>query len=247
MILNFICPHFYRGAFCDIIIIMKRTIWFWLYFIIAILLAIYFSVRIIMTTMGHTTVSRVHSISISADVRDKDLSALAAAAAIAPGTGAFSVDLDALNARVGAVPGVRASAVHRRADGNLIVRVKLYRAVALWTDGQNYFPLSADGTIVNQPDAERKSGTVLFRGPLPSEIGEITNVAHNLIGNLDYMEWIENRRWNLITTGGTTILLPEKNPDDAIAQLIVLDKNHKILSRDIKTIDMRDSARILVK
>lgn len=247
MILNFICPHFYRGAFCDIIIIMKRTIWFWLYFIIAILLAIYFSVRIIMTTMGHTTVSRVHSISISADVRDKDLSALAAAAAIAPGTGAFSVDLDALNARVGAVPGVRASAVHRRADGNLVVRVKLYRAVALWTDGQNYFPLSADGTIVNQPDAERKSGTVLFRGPLPSDVGEITNAAHNLIGNLDYMEWIENRRWNLITTGGTTILLPEKNPDDAIAQLIVLDKNHKILSRDIKTIDMRDSARILVK
>lgn len=200
-----------------------------------------------MTTMGHTTVSRVHSISISADVRDKDLSALAAAAAIAPGTGAFSVDLDALNARVGAVPGVRASAVHRRADGNLVVRVKLYRAVALWTDGRNYFPLSADGTIVNQPDAERKSGTVLFRGPLPSDVGEITNVAHNLIGNLDYMEWIENRRWNLITTGGTTILLPEKNPDDAIAQLIVLDKNHKILSRDIKTIDMRDSARILVK
>lgn len=247
MILNFICPHFYRGAFYDIIIIMKRTIWFWLYFIIAILLAIYFSVRIIMTTMGHTTVSRVHSISISADVRDKDLSALATAAAIAPGTGAFSVDLDALNARVGAVPGVRASAVHRRADGNLVVRVKLYRAVALWTDGQNYFPLSADGTIVNQPDAERKSGTVLFRGPLPSDVGEITNVAHNLIGNLDYMEWIENRRWNLITTGGTTILLPEKNPDDAIAQLIVLDKNHKILSRDIKTIDMRDSARILVK
>lgn len=197
--------------------------------------------------MGHTTVSRVHSISISADVRDKDLSALATAAAIAPGTGAFSVDLDALNARVGAVPGVRASAVHRRADGNLVVRVKLYRAVALWTDGQNYFPLSADGTIVNQPDAERKSGTVLFRGPLPSDVGEITNVAHNLIGNLDYMEWIENRRWNLITTGGTTILLPEKNPDDAIAQLIVLDKNHKILSRDIKTIDMRDSARILVK
>lgn len=200
-----------------------------------------------MTTMGHTTVSRVHSISISADVRDKDLSALATAAAIAPGTGAFSVDLDALNARVGAVPGVRASAVHRRADGNLVVRVKLYRAVALWTDGQNYFPLSADGTIVNQPDAERKSGTVLFRGPLPSDVGEITNAAHNLIGNLDYMEWIENRRWNLITTGGTTILLPEKNPDDAIAQLIVLDKNHKILSRDIKTIDMRDSARILVK
>lgn len=226
---------------------MKKSILFWIYFIVAILLAIYFLTRITMTTMGHGQLARVRSISVHADAPNKDLSALAAAVAVPPGAQTYSLSLSQINARVLAVPGVRSASVRRRPDGNISVRVKLYRAVALWTDGVDYFPLSADGTIVNQPHTERNAGTVLFRGKLPDDIGEITNTAHNLIGYLDYMEWIENRRWNIVTNGGTTIMLPEKNPSAAIGQLIILNKNHAILDRDIKIIDMRDDARILVK
>ena len=103
---------------------MKRTIWFWVYFIVAIVLATYFSVRVIMTGMGHGDLSRVRSISISADIADKDMSALAAAAAVAPGTSALTVNLNQLNHRIGAVSGVRSSAVRRLPNGNLVVRVK---------------------------------------------------------------------------------------------------------------------------
>ncbi len=226
---------------------MKRNIWFWVCFVASIILATYFATRIIMTGLGYGPSARVRTISISADQGDKDLSALAAAAAVAPGTDTYSVDLAALNARVGQTPGVRASAVRRMPNGNLSVRVKLYRAVAQWTDGENFFPLSADGTIVRRPADSRDTGTVLFRGDLPDDISEITKIAHNMIGHLDYMEWIENRRWNMITTGGITILLPEQDADAAVSTLLVLNKNHGILSKDIQIIDMRDSARILIK
>lgn len=226
---------------------MKRSLWFWLSFITAIVLAVYFSVRIIMTAMGYGPVAMVRRVSISADIADKDLSALAAAAAVAPGARTYSTDLTAMNARIAATPGVRQSAVRRMPNGNLSVRVKLYRAVAQWTDGENYFPLSADGTIVNTPADARNESSVVFSGALPDDITEITNAAHNMIGDVDYMEWIENRRWNMHTTGGITVMLPEKNPADAIGALIVLNNNHKILARDIKSIDMRDPARILVK
>lgn len=200
-----------------------------------------------MTGLSHGQLSRVHRVSISADTGGKDLSTIIAAAAVAPGTDSYSLDLAAMNARVGAVPGVRASAVRRLPNGNLAVRVSLYRAVALWTDGENYFPLSADGTIVNKPTDTRDAGDVVFRGPLPRDISRITKVAHNLVGEIDYLEWIENRRWNLHTTGGITVMLPESNPDAAISSLMVLQRNHKILQRDITVIDMRDDARILVK
>ena len=132
-------------------------------------------------------------------------------------------------------------------NGNISVRVALHRAVALWTDGQNFFPLSADGTIVNKPTDVRDASHVVFRGKLPNDITQITNAAHNLVGDLDYMEWIENRRWNMYTNGGITIMLPEENPLAAIGTLISLNTNHNILDKDIKLIDMRDSARILVK
>lgn len=226
---------------------MKRSIWFWLCFIVVIILSIYFSTRIIMTGIGHGNISRVRGISISADQRDKDLSAIKHAANIAPGTRSYSVNLENMNERISNVPGVKKSAVRRLANGNISVRVSLYTAIALWTDGENFFPLSADGTIVNSPTDIRDDGHVVFRGPVPSDISEITNIAHNLVGKLDYLEWIENRRWNLHTFSGTTIMLPEHDPISAINTLISLNSTHNILNKDINIIDMRDTARILIQ
>ncbi|MDW2996256.1 MAG: cell division protein FtsQ/DivIB [Alphaproteobacteria bacterium] len=226
---------------------MKKSLWFWLCFVIAIIFAVYFSVRIVMTGMGRGTNAYINNISISADQSDKDLSAIVAAATLAPNTPSYSIDLDMLNERVSKVPGVKKSAVRRMPNGNLSVRVALHRAVALWTDGQNFFPLSADGTIVNKPTDVRDMSHVVFRGKLPDDIAQITNAAHNLVGNLDYMEWIENRRWNMYTNSGIIIMLPEENPTAAIGTLISLHNNHHILDKDLKMIDMRDSARILVK
>ena len=226
---------------------MKRSVWFWLCFVIAITLAIYFSVRIAMIGMGHGNLSRVRNISISADINDKDLSALAAAAAIAPNTRTYSLNLDNINTRIASTAGVRRSAVRRMPNGNLSVKVSLYQAIALWTDGEHYYPLSADGTIVNQPTDTRDITHIVFRGRVPDDISEITAAAQNLIGHLDYLEWIENRRWNLHTTSGITVLLPEQNPIPAISALMVLNTNHGILGKDIDVIDMRDDARILIK
>ena len=226
---------------------MKRSIWFWLCFVVSVILAVYFASRIIMVGMGHGNISRVRNISITADKNNKDLSALKMAATVARGTRSYAVDLDALNARVGAVPGVKKSAVRRLPNGNLAVRVSMYTAVALWTDGVHFYPLSADGTIVNKPTDVRDAGNVVFRGVVPDDIDEITKAAHNLVGMLDYLEWIEGRRWNLHTMNGIVVMLPERNPIGAIASLVTLNKNHKILDRDISVLDMRDEVRILVK
>lgn len=200
-----------------------------------------------MVHTGHGNLARVRNISISSDRRDQNLSAIAAAAAIAPNTPVKSVNLEHMKNRVCSVPGVKDCAIRRLPNGNIIVRTSMHQTVALWTDGENYFPLSADGTVVNTPTDVRNIADVVFRGELPNDISEITRAAHNLVGNIDYMEWIENRRWNIHTTGGITVMLPETDPTSAISTLIALNTKHKILGKAIKIIDMRDDARILVK
>ncbi|MDL2296143.1 cell division protein FtsQ/DivIB [Lachnospiraceae bacterium OttesenSCG-928-E19] len=226
---------------------MRKSIWFWLSFVVAILLAVYFATRIIMVTMGNGAASRVKSISISADSSTKNLSNLGAVVAIAPGANTFKVDLDNINARLGTVPDIKESAIRRMPNGNLSIKVKLHRAIALWTDGQNLFPLSADGTIIKRVVPEKPDGTIVFRGSLPSDISEISKVAHNMASDINYIEWIEDRRWNLYTTGNITVLLPEIDPYSAVTQLMMLHQNHNILAKKITVLDMRDPARILVK
>lgn len=197
--------------------------------------------------MGHGPATLVRTISVHADTRGKDLTTIAAAAGVVPGTHTYDIDLAAVADRVSSVPGVRKYAVRRLPSGNLAIRVTLYRAVALWGDGDTYYPLSADGTIVKRPTDTRDNTAILFRGDLPDDISEITKLAHNFAGRIDYLEWIESRRWNMHMTDGTIVMLPEKDAPAAIGTLLSLDKNHRLLSKKIRTIDMRDSARILVK
>lgn len=244
---NFCLCCFYIAKICDIVIFMKRSVWFWIYFAVAIILAIYFTASIIMVHTGKSKLLRVNTMSLSADQTNIDLSPLVSAAGVTRGTLVTGNDLAAINERINAVPGVRNCATLRRPNGNISIHVQLERAVALWTDGENYFPLSADGTIVKRPTEIRDEETVLFRGNLPSDISEITKSAHNLVGYIDYLEWIEDRRWNIITTGGITVMLPERDPTAAIANLIILNNNHGLLSKQIKILDMRDPSRILVK
>lgn len=225
---------------------MKRSIWFWVCFFVAIVMAIYFATRIIMTGMGHGPVAQIHSISITSDAEKSDLSALrAAAGGLVRNT--YDVDLTELNERIGNVPGVKSSAVRRLPNGNLKINVKMHHAVALWWDGEHYYPLSADGTVVNRPTLERDETAVVFAGPIPNDITEITKAAHTMLSDIGHLSWIENRRWNITTTGGIVVMLPENDPVSAISTLIAMNQNHKILSKDIDIIDMRDSARILVK
>ena len=227
---------------------MRKSFWFWLCFVVAIVLAVYFATRVIMVTGGRGRLGVIRHISITTDNAHDNLSELAAATGIAPGTRSYTTRLDAVNARIAAVPGVRASAVRRLPNGNLAIRAEMYHAVALWTDdGETFFPISADGTIVKNPQRTRNPAAVLFRGPVPSDIDEITRVAGNLGTDLDYLEWIENRRWNMHTTGGITVMLPQNDPAAAISTLIILNKNNQILGRSLTTIDMRDPSRVLVK
>ena len=225
---------------------MRRSIWFWLCFVVAVAMAIYFSTRIIMVGMGYGKLAQVHNISIVTDSKDADMDAMRAAAGGLV-RDSYRVDLGVLNSRIAAVPGVKKSAVRRLPNGNLAVRADMYRAVAQWSDGENYFPLSADGTVVNSPSSTRDIGAVVFVGVLPDDISDITAAARNMVSDVSHMEWIEGRRWNLITMGGITVMLPEENPVQAISTLISLNQNHGLLGKKLKVIDMRDSARILVK
>ena len=220
---------------------------FWLYFVIAIVLGIYFTTRMVTTGLGHGKLATIHNITITTDSSDADLSAVQTVASAGLGAKTNSLNIDSLNRRIGDVPNIRHSATRRMPNGTLRVMVQFYSAVAQWTDGVAFYPLASDGTIIQTPSNTRDTTAVVFRGTLPENVSEITSAAHVMVSDINYMEWIENRRWNIITNGGITIMLPENDPVAAIRGLNSLNEKQNILAKDINTIDMRDSARILVK
>lgn len=226
---------------------MKKTIFFWLYFIATIILATYFSVRIITSLMGRGPVSSVKHISMLSDSKDTDFEQIRMAIGITNGTNIKTVDLHQINNRVAKIPGIKNSSVRRLSNGDIIIKTEMHKVAAQWSDGLYYYPLSVDGTKIDTPTTERDTNTIVFRGPVPENLTQIVNAVSGLSEYIDYMDMIETRRWNIHTINGTTIYLPEDEPSVAINKINRLNQTHKILSRDIEIIDMRDKARILVK
>jgi len=225
---------------------MKKALFFWIYFILSIILAIYFATRIITSQIGRGPVSHIKHIEIISDSRDADLEPIKMAIGIKPGTKIRSIDLHQINNRVMSVPGIKNAATRRLPNGDLIIKTQQYKAVAMWSDGVMYYPLSADGTKIDTPIDQVDKNTIVFRGDLPEDLTDIINSVSGLSEHIDYINMVESRRWNIHTKSGITIYLPEENPSTAVNKIALLNQTHKILSRAIDIIDMRDTQRILI-
>ncbi len=227
---------------------MKKDFLFWLYFSVAILLMIYFAIRIVMTFFWHTPVSEVKSIYFSGNLDKSDIVLLQSTAGISSrGDNTFAISLDNVNERIYSQPEIKSSAVRRLGSGKLEIMVEKYEPVAHWTDGEFYYPVTENGIVISRPQQEKPANSFIFVGSGLNNLLPVIKSAKPLFGKINYIERIEERRWDIYTNDGLRILLPEKDVMAAVSKLVILEKEHQILSKDIKSLDMRDNNRILIK
>ena len=103
---------------------MKKTVFFWLYFVASIILAIYFACRRIITQMGRGPISTVKHIQIINNSADFNPDTIKMAVGISNETNVRSIDLHQINKRVLGVPGIKKSATRRLPNGELIIKTE---------------------------------------------------------------------------------------------------------------------------
>ena len=54
---------------------------------------------------------------------------------------------------------------------------------------------------------------------------------------------VGDRRWDLVLDRDQRVLLPEKNPVQALERLLALDHAQDLMNRDILTVDLRSDHR----
>jgi cell division protein FtsQ len=58
---------------------------------------------------------------------------------------------------------------------------------------------------------------------------------------------VANRRWNIKMASGVDVMLPEINPQAAMATLIRLQRESRVLDRDVLSLDLRVEGRMFVR
>jgi cell division protein FtsQ len=160
-------------------------------------------------------------------------------------------DAEAARARLLANPWIADAAVLKLYPDRLQITITERRAFALWQRNGRLNVIADDGTVL-QPFVEDR-----YRG-LPLVVGSgADRQAKAFIGLLDrYPEvrtalrasiLVAERRWNLRLTNGIDVRLPETDLPAALGRLVELDREKKLLSRDITAIDLRLMDRITVR
>ena len=166
-------------------------------------------------------------------------------------TSLLFLDASEARARLKANPWIADATVLKLYPGRLHIAVTERDAFALWQRDGKVEVIADDGAVV-----EPYAGQYFANLPLVVGIGAETR-AKGFVAVLDKYPSIRDqlraavlvaeRRWNVMLKNGINILLPAAGLEQAFDTLVRLDRNNKILSRDVATIDLRLADRVTVR
>jgi cell division protein FtsQ len=161
------------------------------------------------------------------------------------------LDADAARTRLMANPWIGDAAVLKLYPDRLQITITERQAFALWQKDGRISVIASDGTVL-EPFVERR-----YVG-LPLVVGDgAQKQAKDFLAVLDRYPDIKSqvrasilvadRRWNLLLLNGIGVRLPETDAAAALDRLVALDRDKKLLSRDITAVDLRLPDRVTVR
>jgi cell division protein FtsQ len=161
------------------------------------------------------------------------------------------LDADAARARLMANPWIADAAVLKLYPDRLQISVTERQAFALWQNGGAISVIAADGTVLEPFVEDRYRGLPLLVGKGAERAGRdflaIVDGYPEIRAALRASVFVAERRWNLRLNSGVDVRLPETDVEQALERLVALDREKKLLSRDIVAVDLRLPDRVTVR
>ena len=160
----------------------------------------------------------------------------------------LDIDVEVLRLKVELIDLVESASVRLTSNGLVEVDVNIRKPVAIQRLGTQLMLIDARGIKVDEVLSRSQ------RLDLPLLVGKgaekcVDEALHLLLEIKDLVSRVRGlvrvgeRRWDVILNRGQVILLPEKNPLNAIRKIISLQEGQKILDRNISYLDFRNINR----
>jgi cell division protein FtsQ len=166
-------------------------------------------------------------------------------------TSLVGFDADAARRRIAELPWVKVAAVRKVYPDALEVRIEEREPFAIWQHGSQLAIVERSGNVIAPFNGGRHAVLPLVIGYGAAEqaadfVGKIRQHPE-LAARVKGFIRVAERRWDLRLENGITIRLPESGEDAAIAEVLRLDREDGLLSRDIAAVDLRLEDRLVVR
>ena len=160
-------------------------------------------------------------------------------------------DVAEAKARLEANPLIKQASVRKLYPNQVVIDIVERTPYAVWQKDGDVSAIAADGAPIDEVIDGRYAD-------LPFVVGEGANArVREYVQLLDAMEELKprveagvlvgQRRWNLRLKSGVDIKLPEDNPLAAVTELLRLQRQSRILDKDMLALDFRVPGRVFVR
>jgi cell division protein FtsQ len=167
------------------------------------------------------------------------------------GDAILGFDPAAVRRRLTDLPWIREASVERRLPDMVRVSIHERRPMALWQRDGRLVLVDELGVVITGRELGRFRHLVIIVGDdaprhaptLFAMLAGEPELASHVVAAVR----VGGRRWDLKLRQGVRVELPEAEPYRAWRKLARLEAQHRLLARDIKTIDMRLPDRLIVE
>jgi cell division protein FtsQ len=173
-----------------------------------------------------------------------------AALGIKPGGSLVGFDAANAKALLENLDWVSTATVQRSFPNQLEISVVERVPFAVWQRAGSYYVIDRSGSAMSNVLPGKLPALPLVTGEgAQFEVADLVNqleVSPDLSSKVSGAARVGQRRWNLYLDNGITVLLPEKNVEAALARLEGLDASQHLLSKGVRSVDLRFPGRVIV-
>ncbi len=166
----------------------------------------------------------------------------------------LSIDVTDAREAIENLPWVKTAKVERQLPGGVHIMLEEYTPYALWQRGERYTLVDRSGTeIVDVPGADQSLPLIVGSGA-PREAAEFFDTVEainpDLASRIVAAVRVGDRRWNVHFDNyesGVAVRLPEGDVSLSWTHLADLERQYRILERDIAFIDLRIDGQLIVR
>lgn len=201
-------------------------------------------------TIANAAGFHVHSVALTGNTR-LTREAILEMAGVGERTSLLFLDAAQMRERLKASAWIAEATVLKLYPDRLHIAITERHPFALWQRDGNIVVVSGDGTVVERQVDARFAGFPLVVGrgaeQRAREFLALVDRFPGLPEKVQAYVLVAERRWNLRMKNGIDVRLPESEPERGLEQLMALDRDKQILTRDISIVDLRLADRVSVR
>jgi cell division protein FtsQ len=153
--------------------------------------------------------------------------------------------------RLEAHPLVREASVRKLFPNEIAIQLVEREPFALWQRNGEISIIAADGTVIDRLRDSRFAHLPLVVGEGANEkvrdyVQLLQDVGSLRVG-IRGATLVSGRRWTMKLENGVDVRLPERGAAEALKRLAKIDREHRLLDRDVLSVDLRQDDRMTMR